>query len=401
MKRMTATSIKKETRVGVYRCDPSLFVRIYTGGSKSFIQKLTLADGRRIEIGLGGFDPNIMSLDEVREIAFENRRIVRRGGDPRRAKTTKHTEVPTFAACADGWFADKRDGWSEASAKRAWARIEAHALPALGNCRVDTIDQPAIIDLLAPIFKDKFSTGKTLRQSLSAVFKWAIAKNIIAHDPAGASISPALPSAAVEREHRTAIPHDKLAAALDTIDQCRGPSVAAKLAVRLCALTALRSGEVAGARWSEIDMEAREWTVPAARMKGRRAAAHRVPISDAAMSVLRQARKLGDGDVVFPTRRGTAIGTRDLLRAVQAAGLHDEMSIHGMRSSFRVWADEIAEAEFSVMEFCLSHAVGDSTVRAYARSDLFDRRRRLMEDWGRYLCGNLVNLDAARKTKAG
>ena len=162
--------------------------------------------GRRIEIGLGGFDPNIMTLDEVREIAFENRRIVRRGGDPRRAKTEKHTETPTFAECAAAWFADKRDGWSEASAKKAWARIEVHALPALGNRRVDTIDQPAIIEMLAPLYKDTISTGKTLRQSLSAIFQWAIAKDIIAHDPAGSAISPALPAAAVEREHREGHP---------------------------------------------------------------------------------------------------------------------------------------------------------------------------------------------------
>ena len=119
------------------------------------------------------------------------------------------------------------------------------------------------------------------------------------------------------------------------------------------------------------------------------------------LGVLCKARKLGDGDVVFPTRRGGTVGTRDLLRAVQAAGLHDVMSVHGMRAAFRTWADEVAEADFSVAEICLAHTIGDSTVRAYARSDLFARRRWLMDDWAKYLCGNLVDLDAARQNKAG
>ena len=134
-------------------------------------------------------------------------------------------------------------------------------------------------------------------------------------------------------------------------------------------------------------------------MKGKKPRSHRVPLSDAALGVLCKARKLGDGDVVFPTRRGGTVGTRDLLRAVQAAGLHDVMSVHGMRAAFRTWADEVAEADFSVAEICLAHTIGDSTVRAYARSDLFARRRRLMDDWANTCAGTLSISTLRGRTK--
>ena len=152
MERMTTTRIRKETRPGIYRCAATLYLRIFPGRSKSFIQKLSLKSGKRIEIGLGGWP--LRSLDEARELAFENRRLVRDGGDPRAAKRAEALKAtaPTFRHCAETWYAENRETWAPAAAKRTWARIARYALPAIGDRAVDAIGQSDVLALLVPIF---------------------------------------------------------------------------------------------------------------------------------------------------------------------------------------------------------------------------------------------------------
>ena len=215
---------------------------------------------------------------------------------------------------------------------------------------------------------------------------------------AGPSITAALPkTSAGTTEHHTAIPHGDLAATLADLDRAARGSKTAKLAIRFVALTAVRSGEALGATWSEIDLKAATWTIPAERMKA--ATDHRVPLSDAALAVLVQARKLGSGELVFPaSSTGDVMDGARLREALTVTGLNDRTTIHGLRSSFRDWASEIEGADYAVMELSLAHAVGSQVERAYARSDLFDRRRALMQSWSDYLSGteggNVVALHA-------
>ena len=162
MDRMTETRIRKQTKPGIFRCDTTPYLRVFPGGSRSFVQKLTLRAGRRIEIGLGGWP--LRSLEEVRKIAFENRRVVRDGGNPlanKRAATEK-TNMPTFRECAEKWFDDNRASWRSRTAKGLWTRLDRYVLPFVGDRPIDEIDQREVLGILAPIFRDKHSTGKPL-----------------------------------------------------------------------------------------------------------------------------------------------------------------------------------------------------------------------------------------------
>ena len=399
MERMTETKIRKETRPGIYRCAETLYLRVYNQNSKSFVQKITLRKGRRIEIGLGGWP--VVSLEEAREAAFENRRAVRAGCNPlaEKREAEREADVPTFRDCADRWFSENRPAWkSERTSINVWNSIKAHALPAFGEIPIDRIGAPQVIRLLAALFVERPSTGRKLRQHLNAIFAWAVAHEFCTANPAGPSITAALPkTSAGTTEHHTAIPHGELAGTLADLDRAERGSKTAKLAIRFVALTAVRSGEALGATWSEIDLKAATWIIPAERMKA--ATDHRVPLSQAALAVLTQARKLGKGDLVFPaSSTGALMDGARLREALTVTGLNDRMTVHGLRSTFRDWAAECTGADHAVMELSLAHAVGSQVERAYARSDLFDRRRALMQSWADYLTssdgGNVVALHA-------
>ena len=379
MDRMTETRIRKQTKPGIFRCDTTLYIRIFPGGSRSFVQKLTLRSGRRIEIGLGGFP--LRSLVEAKEIAFQNRRVARDGGNPlalKRAATEK-TNMPTFRQCAEKWFGENEAGWDPMSSKRIWARLAAYAFDGIGDRPVDAIDQSDILKILVPIFAEKFETGKQLRQRIGAIMKWSMSHGYRADNPAGDVIAAALPKAS-KTKHHTAIKASELVEALDAIDATAAYD-GAKLAIRFIALTAVRSNEALRATWDEFDLVARTWTIPGGRMKMN--VAHRVPLSDAALAVLREARKLGDGNLVFPRRRGGYVDDRQLRRTVEVAGLNNRMSIHGLRSTFRDWCADSAQPR-DIAEASLAHSVA-GVEGAYFRSDVFDRRRELMAAWDRYL----------------
>ena len=379
MERMTETRIRKQTKPGIFRVDPTVYIRVFPGGSRSFVQKLTLTNGRRIEIGLGGWP--LRTLDEAREIAFQNRRVARDGGNPlalKRAATEK-SNMPTFRQCAEKWFGGNLPVWKATTAARLWRRLDRYVLPGIGERPVSEVDQGDVLGILTPIFRDKHATGKQVRQAMSSIFSWAVAAQYRSDDPAGPAIAAALP-AGTKATHRAAIKHGELNEALAAID-ATAAYVGAALAIRLIALTAVRSNEALGANWSEIDIEERSWTVPAKRMKT--AEEHRIPLSDAALAVLREARKLGDGDLVFPRRRGGGIGDRQLRRTLEGAGLSGVMTVHGLRSTFRDWAGE-SGASRDIAEAALAHRV-QGVEGSYFRSDLFDRRRALMQSWGNFL----------------
>ena len=185
-------------------------------------------------------------------------------------------------------------------------------------------------------------------------------------------------------QHMRALPHAEVAAAIQTV-RASGATTAVKLAFEFLVLTAARSGEVRGARWAEIDLRDGVWTIPATRMKAKRE--HRVPLCGRAVEMLRAARTLGDGcgPLVFPSTGRNPISITRLPRLLQN---HKIAAVpHGFRSSFRDWAAEETNHPREVVEAALAHMVGNQTEAAYARSDLFERRRQLMDDWGAYLSG--------------
>ena len=193
------------------------------------------------------------------------------------------------------------------------------------------------------------------------------------------------------KSHFRALPYQDVTEALGTVD-ASDASLVAKLCLRFLVLMAARSGETRGATWDEIDEEAREWRLPAERMKGR--VQHRVPLSEAALQVLDQANLLRDGSgLVFPspTRSGRPLSDMALSKLLRTTGLAERATVHGFRSTFRDWAAECTSAPHAVMELSLAHAVGSSVEQAYARSDLIAKRRALMDEWAGFVNGGGVN----------
>ncbi len=244
--------------------------------------------------------------------------------------------------------------------------------------RINTGDVMAV---LLPIWNEKRATARQVRHRISAVMRWAVAQGYREDNPAGDAIGAALPRNGVRVQHRRALPYAEVAGAIATV-RTSGAYPMTVAAFEFLVLTASRSGEVRGARWEEMDLEAREWRIPAARMKTGRE--HRVPLSTRALAVLRGARELADGSgLVFPSARGGLLSEATIGKMVRDLGIGAVP--HGFRSSFRDWAAERTEAPREVCELALAHVNRDRVEAAYRRTDLFERRRALMESWSAFL----------------
>ena len=211
--------------------------------------------------------------------------------------------------------------------------------------------------------------------------KWAVAKGYREDNPAGDAIGAALPRHGGSTRHFPALPHNQVRAALATV-RASGAWIGTKLAFEFLVLTAARSGEARNARWEEIDFENATWTVPGERMKAGRA--HRVPLSSHAVAVLNAAREIADGGgLIFPALTGRALSAMTMTKLVRELGI--EAVPHGFRASFRDWAAEKTDHPREVIEVALAHVVRNKVEAAYRRTDLFERRSRLMDEWATYL----------------
>ena len=355
-----------------------LYLYVQPTGARSWIQRLVI-QGRRCELGLGSVA--LVSLAEAREKAVANRKIAREGGDPL-AEKRRVKGIPTFADAATTLIEQKRAGWRNPVHVVAWRNsLERYAFPRIGRRPISEVTSADVLAILAPIWHTKPVLAKALRQRIHAVLEWAIAMNLRNDNPSD-RVGPVLGSQRHVVEHMRALPHQQVTAALATVRASR-EKPAVKLAFEFLVLTAVRSGEVRFAAWDEIDTTDHVWAIPAARMKMKRD--HRVPLSGRAIKVLDAARKLGDGPLVFPSRRGRRLDVKQLRRLLERCGI--ACVPHGFRSSFRDWAAEETDHPREVVEAALAHVVGNPVEAAYARSDLFERRRRLMKDWATYLAG--------------
>ncbi|MYH37360.1 MAG: tyrosine-type recombinase/integrase [Rhodospirillaceae bacterium] len=351
-------------------------------GAKSWIQRITI-NGRRCDIGLGPWP--LVSIAEARDAAFENRRTIRNGGNPLKDRARK-PDVPTFREAADKVLAMNRERWRGSKTEANWTgQFERYVFPVIGDARLDRIRRKDVLDILSPIWAPKPETARKVRMRIRQVFQWAEAHGHVAENVAGDAIAGALPAMPAKGKNHRALPYAETRAALATV-AASAATAAVRLAFRFTVLTACRSGEARGAVWAEIDVERREWRIPGERMKNGKE--HRIPLSDAALAVLAESRDLADGsDLVFPSpnRRGKPLSDMALTRLLRANGLADRATVHGFRSSFRDWASECTQSPHAVMELCLAHDVGSAVERAYARSDLLEKRRSLMAEWAEFL----------------
>ena len=375
-------AVKQEGRYGEGRGGHGLALlvrpRAAGGFRKSWIQRIRI-DGQTTNIGLGPYP--VVTLAEARRRALNNRRKVEKGTDPRRSRDNGHT--PSFAQATDAVIAIYRTGWKQGGrTEQKWrTTLRDYVFPTLGTKPVDKITTADVMAVLVPIWHEKPVLARTLKQRIGAIMRWAVCQGFRADNPAGDVIVAGLPKQNGHTNHHRAVPHSQVASVIDKVRRS-----AALPTTRACfeflVLTAARTSEARLARWSEVDMEGAVWTTPGERMKSGRE--HRVPLSVRSLEILEEVHQWEDGnDLVFPSRTGRPLGHSTLLHLMRR--LHIDATPHGMRSSFRIWAAECTDAPREVAEAALAHVNRNQVEAAYLRSDLFDRRRALMDQWAAYL----------------
>ena len=347
--------------------------------SKVWKQRITF-HGRRHELGLGGYP--VVTLAKAREKALANLRMVDAGLNPK-VERRRAKGIPTFERLARADFEHRKAGWRNAKHAGQWIRtLEEFAFPRLGERTVDDITTEDVFGVLSPIWHTKPTTAKRLRQRIAAVLSVAVAKGYRADNPADAVKAMLAKHQTVETKGHRSLAYGDVAGALAKVRASQAWT-GARLAFEFLVLTAARAGEVRFATWSEIDIEAATWTVPAERMKGGRE--HRVPLSPRALETLAEASALRPRrtDLVFPSRAGKPLPERTFVQVLDRLGI--DATAHGFRASFRVWAAERTNIPREVCEAALAHTIRDKAEAAYQRSDLFDRRRDLMNRWATFI----------------
>ena len=379
--KLTATRVKALSKPGRHSDGDGLHLFISKSGGKSWVQRITM-DGRRRDFGLGGY-PTV-SLAQARKRASDIREAVGNGRDP---VAEKHRPaMPTFREASYAVHEANKPRWRNGSHTLGWIQtLERHAFPKIGNKPIDTISRSDLLAVLTPIWSTRPETARRVRQRMRTIFRWAMANELIESNPAGEAIDGALPSMPKVKAHLRALPYQEVGSALMTVDESQ-TTPASKLCLRFLVFTAARSGEARGATWDEIDLESAAWTVPGSRMKA--GLEHRVPLSDQVLDVLTLAHQLEDGSgLCFPSplRPGRVLSDMTLTKILRSTGLADRATVHGFRTSFKTWTMEQTDTPWAVAEAALAHQLGGSVEQAYARSDLFLRRRTLMQQWAEYI----------------
>lgn len=394
--RLSPVEVRAATKPGRYCDGAGLYLFVQTDGRRSWVFRYRdRITGKLRDKGLGpAWD---VSLAEARVAAKACRAQLRAGVDPidsqreqRAAEKLARLKRKTFAECVTAYIAGHRAGWRNEKHAAQWqSTLDTYAATLL-PLAVEEIDTALVIGCLEPTWAAKTETMTRVRQRIEAVLDWATARGYRSgENPARwrGHLDKLLPKPTKLKavEHRPAVPYVEVPAFLVELRQRPGLSCRA---LELQILTATRPGEVVGAEWREIDLDAAFWTIPASRMKA--AKEHRVALSTDAVLLLRAIPRVGDH--VFPGRRqGQAMGTAALLKVLQE--MRPGTTVHGFRSSFRDWAGEVSAFPREVIEHALAHRLKDKAEAAYQRGDLFTKRQRLMEAWARY-CGKPASGEA-------
>jgi len=361
-----------------------------TGPTRAWVFRYRMPGGKLRDLGLGNTD--ILPLAEARQRALDLLRKVKAGADPlaeRVAERAKARDVMTFGGVATLYVQAHEAGWKNAKHGQQWRNtLATYVLPAIGPHPVASIDTGAVMAILQPIWREKPETASRVRGRIESVLDFATARGWRTGDnPARwrGHLDNLLPAASkVARvQHHAALPWRQMGAFMASLD---GQDGIAPLALRFAILTATRTGETVGATWGEIDLAEKVWTIPPERMKAARE--HRVPLSSGALAVLTRAASLRMDQTaaapVFPGGRpGKPLSNMALLMLLRRMERSD-LTAHGFRSTFRDWCGESTNHPREVAEAALAHTLKDKAEAAYARGDLMEKRRRLMEDWATF-----------------
>ncbi len=390
--RLTDKIVRNLEAPGYHADGGGLYLQVTKTGTKSFVFRFTLK-GRTRDMGLGPV--RSVSLAEARARAADCRALTAKGIDPiEQAKTERKAAEdvgltigkptgPTFRDFAEDYIAARAGTWQSDKHTAQWsATLALYAYPVIGDMQLDAIDTPDVLTILEPIWGMKSETASRVRGRIERILAAAAVRGLRpATNPAAwaGHLREALPPKQKSTPF-AALPCPALPAFMTDLRERTGMGARA---LEFTILTAARSGEARGARWSEFDTTAKVWTVPAQRMKAGRS--HVVPLSDQALAVVEAMAPMRDldGGYVFPgLKAGRGLSDMALSKLLHAMG--HEFTVHGFRASFKTWAEQETDHANVVIEAALAHIVGDKAERAYMRGDWLQKRRGLMDEWGLY-----------------
>lgn len=396
---LSALAVKR-AKPGRHADGGGLHLLVKESGARSWVYRFMLK-GKSRDIGLGSAGPDGLSLAAARNARDVLRVKVKAGVDPLEEREREAAQAiaeaeaakvasTTFKDIATSYIAANEDSWRNPKHRQQWRNtLSTYVYPEIGDMPVVEIGTTHILRILEPIWKTKPETASRIRGRIETVLDSAKARGYReGENPARwrghlAQILPA--RSKLSRGHHKALPYEEIP---DLIQALRTREAVAALALEFAILTAARTGEVLGATWDEVDMEAGQWTVPAERMKA--AKTHRVPLSQRVIEILETVRTLG-GEYLFPGAQGGKLS--GMAMSMLLRRMNVDATVHGFRSSFRDWAAERTSYAHEVAEMALAHTVGSAVERAYRRGDLFEKRRQLMDDWATY-CASVRALTA-------
>lgn len=384
--KLSAVTVSSRKEPGYYADGGGLYLRVAPGGTKGWIFRFTRASKTR-DAGLGSY-PTV-SLVKAREQAEQCRRLLASGIDPIEARKAERAaangaaeKARTFEQCAKAYIASHEAGWRNDKHRYQWrATLETYVYPIFGALPVGEVKTEHVLKALNPIWRVKPETATRVRGRIEAILNWAKVHGLReGENPAQwrGHLDQLLPATSKVRrvEHHAALPYNEVPAFMALLRKEKGITARA---LEFMVLTATRTMETLGARWDEIDLKARMWTIPAHRMKGGRA--HRVPLSARAIIIIKEMAEIQQSDFVFPGgkpgRPLSQMACLMLLRRME----YGHVTAHGFRSSFRDWSAEKTKFSREAAEMALAHAIPDAVEAAYRRGDLLEQRRKLMEKW--------------------
>ena len=393
MGKLYVKTIDSISKPGRYGDGDGLYLNVAPSGTKSWIQRIVV-NGKRRDIGLGSY--STVSLVQARSLASSNRTAVSEGRDPLAEKQAAKEAVrnpvpstPTFAEAAARVVELHEPTWSNSKHAAQWrSTLKTYAYPVIGKKPVDQITSKDVLAVLEPIWTSKPETASRVKQRMETILDWAVTHGYRLDNPAGKALFRALPRLNREPNHHPALHYSQVSWALSKVRESTSNQLT-KLAFEFLVLTAARSGEVRKANWGEILWDRGTWEISHIKMKARRV--HRVPLSDRAMEILREAWPISGPDgLVFPSDPGCGMSS-DMTYNVMLKRLGIPAVPHGFRSSFTDWAEELMEGYSPAADAALAHKESNKTRRAYKRTDFFNARIGLMQRWADYVTGKEGN----------
>ncbi len=392
MLRLSTRGVVAKKKPGYYLDGGGLYLQVGESGSKSWIFRFVL-NGKERQMGLGPF--HTITLADARIAATECRKLLLRQIDPIEARDADKTRKAlqdarsiTFAECAEAYINAHRAKWKNAKHADQWTNtIETYCGPIIGGLPVQDTDTALVVKVLEPIWTAKPETASRLRGRIESVLDWARVSGYRTGDNPARwrghldNVLPAL-NKRQRVKHHPALPFDQIGTFMETLRAQEG--IAAR-ALAFLILTATRTSEVIGAKWSEFDLDAKLWTVPGERMKAGKE--HRVPLSPQAIAFLAKTPRPPTGYVFPGQKAGKPLSNMAMLELLKRINRSD-LTVHGFRSTFRDWASERTNYPREVCEMALAHTIGNEAEAAYRRGDLFEKRRRLMAEWAKH-CDNV------------